>query len=141
MLRTQLISILMAFSANTFAYYYYPTNSTNTEPPKMRMACPNCNNTEKETFYGQSMGLTGFSMNIPESYVTVMKYCYGLSTNVNKMMNRALTLDDHLTKKRLDCYTRGLGQDIESFELNGLTALEVATVNKNQTAITYLNSL
>lgn len=139
-MKTILVSMIMSMSFNSFGYYYY--NSVESKPStvsEMRMACGNCETaSKKETFYGQSMGPTGFSMSIPESYVHVMKYCFGLSTDANKMMERALTIEDSKTIKRLECYTAGLNKDISTFEMDGESALSIAETAQNETAINFL---
>ena len=133
-------TILLSF--NTFATGYYGSyvpSSNDDSKPRMRAAVPV--SLEEETFYGTSMAQSGFSMVYPESYVRVMKYCYGLSTDANKMMDRALKQNDKKTVKRLECYTKGLGRDLFEYEKNGLSAIEIATENRNSRAINYLNSL
>ncbi len=141
MKKTLLFTAFLSFQslANGYAYYATPSK-TNSTISKMRMACPNCDST-KETFYGESMTPSGFSMIYSESYVRVMKYCYKLSTNANKMMTRALTQNDKKTLKRLDCYTKGLGRDLLDLEINEKTALDLAREHNNTAAINYIESL
>ena len=87
------------------------------------------------------MSPSGFSMVYPESYVRVMKYCYGLSTDADKMMDRALKINDQKTLKRLNCYTQGLGRDVLEYEKNGQGAREISYQNRNWRALNYIDSL
>jgi len=132
-----LLTFLLSLKAFGAGYYY--VNSTKTTKPFMRAAVP-ATSTD-ETFYGESMTPSGFSMVYSESYIRVMKHCFKLSTNVEKMMKRALTIENKETIKRLNCYTKGLGKDLLTYDSNGQSALEIAEENKNQVAIDYIQQL
>ena len=113
-----------------------PLKKSNLKSP----AYPYYKKETKESFYGEIMP-SGFTMTYPKSYIKILSHCFRLSTNTNNLIQRALTLNDKLTIKRLDCYTKGLGYDLLDFELNGQSAEEIAYKNKNTQAINYIKNL
>lgn len=135
-----LLTLLLSLNASANWYYGLNTRQTNDDSkPRMRAAAPV--SMDKETFYGKTITPSGFNMVYPKSYIRIMKYCYGLSTDENKMMDRALRENNQKTIKRLDCYTLGLGRDLLNYEKNGQNAREISYENRNWRALNYINSL
>ena len=135
------IILTLLFSLNTFAAGYYQVAPVRSESiHQMRVACPN-NCETKETFYGASMMPSGFSMVYSADYIRVVSKCFGLSTNADKMMTRALETEDDKTLKRLKCYTQGLQRDLLKYNKNGMSAIEIARKYKNKTALQFLQAL
>lgn len=131
----------LLLSLNAFATGYYHVAPVRSESiHQMRVACPN-NCEAKETFYGSSMMPSGFSMVYSADYIRVVSKCFGLSTNAEKMMIRALEAENDKTLKRLKCYTQGLQRDLLKYNKDGMSAIEIAHKYKNKAAIQFLQAL
>tara|TARA_X000000950_G_C13785968_1_gene607256 strand:+ start:606 stop:1040 length:435 start_codon:yes stop_codon:yes gene_type:complete len=132
------LAIFFTVQAADAYYYYYPTTTTEKKESKYRYPYVSTRDNEKEKKFGEGIVASGFSKSYPESFIHVLKYCYGLSMDTNKIILRALTQENHLTIKRLDCYTVGLGNDLSKLEIEGQTALELAVKHENQKAKNYI---
>ena len=132
-----ILAVFLTLKSTEAYYYYYPTNTNNSES-KYSYPYVSTSDDEKERKFGDGIMASGFSKSYPESFIHVLKYCYGLSMDTNRIILRALTQEDHLTIKRLDCYTVGLGNDLSKLQIEGQTALELAIENKNQKAKSYI---
>ena len=132
-----ILAVFLTLKSTEAYYYYYPTNTNNSES-KYSYPYVSTRVDEKERKFGDGIMASGFSKSYPESFIHVLKYCYGLSMDTNRIILRALTQEDHLTIKRLDCYTVGLGNDLSKLQIEGQTALELAIENKNQKAKSYI---
>ncbi len=132
------LSLLITYNFNARAVGFYYINSSDKKTEgKIRMAYPT-RAQSKETFYGSQMAPGGLNIKYSPSYIRIMKLCYGLSTNSNKMMERAITSNDEKVEKRLTCYTRGLGNDLTSYRYKGLDIRSAAQKYKNQRLINYI---
>lgn len=137
----KLIVVLATYLLTTsaYSYYYHSTPQESNLTLEMRAACQgSCGH--QESTYG-SVVPSGFTMRYSESYVNLMKYCFGFSTHLEKMMKRALTQNDEKTTKRLECFTKGLGKNLREYEMDGISAIDLANDHENQQAIDYIESL
>ena len=136
---TLLLSLLFTYSFNVKAVgFYYISSDDKKSEGKFRIAY-RAKHQSTETFYGTNMAPGGLNIKYSPSYIRIMKLCYGLSTNSNKMMERAITENGDKVEKRLNCYTQGLGNDLASYRYDGLDIRSAARKYKNQQLIDYLD--
>lgn len=134
-----LISFLVVSNSHAYYYYLYPKKSESKTSTNYRYAYPVPKTSEETTFGARAA--SGFSMTYPESYIHILSHCFGLTTNLEKLVLRGLKQEDKKTKRRLSCYTVGLGKKLRDFTHNGKTAMEIAEESNNHTAIDYMLSL
>ena len=134
-----LISFLVVSNSNAYYYYLYPKKSESKSKTTYRYAYPVSKTTEETTFGARAV--SGFSMTYPISYIHILSHCFGLTTNLEKLVLRGLRQEDKKTKRRLSCYTEGLGKKLRDFTYDGNTAMEIAEQYNNHTAIDYILSL
>jgi hypothetical protein len=138
-MRSLFTVILFSMISNANAYYYYLNyKPNNDQKPRARYAYPIPKN--EDTTFGANIA-SGFSMTYPKSYIHILSHCFGLSTNLQKLVLRGLQIEDKNTKRRLRCYVTGLSKSLEDFSYDGKTSMEIAEESNNQTAIDYMLSL
>jgi len=138
-MKTLLVLLSCFVISNSQAYYYYITSKPKTQErqtPRYAYPVPK---TGDSTFGANAA--SGFTMTYPASYIHILSHCFGLTTNLEKLVLRGLTIQDKNTKRRLNCYVVGLGKSIEDFVHEGKTAMEIAEESNNHTAIDYMLNL
>ena len=138
-MKTLLVLLSCFVISNSQAYYYYITSKPKTQErqtPRYAYPVPK---TGDSTFGANAA--SGFTMTYPASYIHILSHCFGLTTNLEKLVLRGLTIQDKNTKRRLNCYVTGLGKSLEEFTYKENTAMEIAEQYNNQAAIDFMLSL
>lgn len=139
MLRTFLLSFVVLSSSVHAKGPYWSFIQTNTPNNNhWQSSCATCSN-EEETFYFEHVG--GSFSTYPSTYIKVFKNCRGLSTNLDKMLLRALKNSREESLRRLNCAVKGLDVDLLTYKIQGKTLIELAEAIENRTIIEYINNL
>ena len=137
-MKSLLFTLSLIFVSEANAYYYYINSKVKkNNRPTYRHAYPVATK-RGDAKFGDNLA-SGFSRTYPKSYIHILSHCFGLTTNIQNLVLNGLRNEDNLTEKRLNCYTIGLGKDLNKFSFKNESAIEIATEAKNQTALNFIN--
>ena len=136
-MKSLFFTLSLLFFSDVNAYYYYLNSKVKKNTTTTYRHPYPISTHKRDTKFGDNLA-SGFSRTYPQSYIHILSHCFGLTTNLQKLVLNGLRSDDNLTTKRLKCYTVGLGKDLNEFSFEDKNALEIATESSNQTAIDFI---